>query len=933
MRTRKNWVAAVFTAAVLTAGSAMAADVFVLASERENRKLVKVDVTPPFTAASCTARTGSPDCIIVLHTTAVAPDSMLLDPQGRIIYSQPTGGVDSLGDIRRFDPVALTDVEIANSTNGVASPQDLVLDPTNTTLYVANFDGNAAGGTITKTNLATLTTTLCGHIPFPEGMVFVGARFFVLAGFGTPTSGIYELNPNTCTVIQSNTGFDSKNELDSLAYDSSTNRLFATSSGVIGGGSSSVYSIDPTTLGLPAVKIATVPDPDGIISNSGGLLYVASRSGLGTGAVYSVNESTFAVTPLTPVPTIDDLSVAPPGPPIGGKTFSFASVVQFGTSTVTITITNPNLTANLAGVGFTDTPLPTGVVVATPPNVVNTTCGGNFNPPIVANATSVIYTGGTLAPGASCTVQFDVTDNNTTGTVSQNCVTATSTNGGNDTGPFTVTSGRCSNLTVNVPSFPLTTTKVFGAPSIPSGTPTTMTITVTNPAPNPAANNIAFADTFPPAAPLLAVANPANASTTCAGGTVTAVALATSISLAGASLPAGPSFCTVTVSVTGGTTTVPALQTNTTSVGSAIVNAITVPVNTSTAQILVTPPPLPPSIAKSFALTSLPVFETTTLTFLITNPNPALTLTGINFTDPLPVGLVVATPANVAGTCNGTVPTALAGTNSIIILAPGATLPPLGSCTFSVDVTAVLAGAQVNTTFVVGSTNPTQTGNSATASLNVDPPPDAYQINYIPNLNIGNGAVNLSNAGSLGADRFGPGVGPGTGKICANVYVFEPDEQEIACCTCLVTPNALVNLRGQDLVSNTLTGIHPTSIVVKLLFTVPGDPGTGLPGTQAGPFTNSSCNAAFPFGVTNLAPGGRAWVTKLHSLPTSPTTYGITEDPFIFNPINFGTINQLTVQELTKLTNLCQFIAGNGSGTGICKSCVQSSGALGGAKQ
>ncbi len=192
-------------------------------------------------------------------------------------------------------------------------------------------------------------------------------------------------------------------------------------------------------------------------------------------------------------------------------------------------------------------------------------------------------------------------------------------------------------------------------------------------------------------------------------------------------------------------------------------------------------------------------------------------------------------------------------------------------------------------------------------------PADAYQINYIPNLNVGDGVINITNAGALGADAFGPFAGT-TGRICVNVYTFSPDEQEISCCQCLVTPNALVHLSAKtDLIQNTLTGVVPNSIVVKLLATIPVS--TANPnGNNLGPFTGSICNAASTFGAVSLAPGMRAWATRLHALPTSPVTYGVTEGAFIPSSLSQG--------ELDKLTSLCRFIVGNGSGAGICKSCT-----------
>src|SRR5205823_2250652 len=73
----------------------------------------------------------------------------------------------------------------------------------------------------------------------------------------------------------------------------------------------------------------------------------------------------------------------------------------------------------------------------------------------------------------------------------------------------------------------------------------------------------------------------------------------------------------------------------------------------------------PPTVVKSFGVSSIPVGGTTTLTFTIGNPIGNGTLTGISFTDSLPAGLVVATPPNVTGTTGGGTVTANAGSGTI----------------------------------------------------------------------------------------------------------------------------------------------------------------------------------------------------------------------------------------------------------------------------
>ncbi len=178
-----------------------------------------------------------------------------------------------------------------------------------------------------------------------------------------------------------------------------------------------------------------------------------------------------------------------------------------------------------------------------------------------------------------------------------------------------------------------------------------------------------------------------------------------------------------------------------------------------------------------------------------------------------------------------------------------------------------------------------RTGSTPTAS-------DSFQVHYASNLDQGDSVVNISNAGTQGG--FDP-----AGQICVNTYVFAPDEQMLACCSCRVTPNALNSYSvNNDLVSNLLTPASPpTSVVIKLLATVP---------------VRGSCNAGLS-PAPPLAPGMRAWGTSLHALPTSPVTYGATETEF--SPA------ALSVSELTKLSQQCSFIQTTGSGFGICASC------------
>jgi len=152
-----------------------------------------------------------------------------------------------------------------------------------------------------------------------------------------------------------------------------------------------------------------------------------------------------------------------------------------------------------------------------------------------------------------------------------------------------------------------------------------------------------------------------------------------------------------------------------------------------------------------------------------------------------------------------------------------------------------------------------------------------YQIRYASNLTVADAVVNMTNTGANGNSLFGPGFGNPEGNICVNVYAFSPDEQLVSCCSCLVTPNGLVHVTANnDLISNTLTGLRPDSIVIKLVTTSTGS--DYVPATQGSPsfyrptFSGSSCtnSAALAGGDKfQISTGLLSWGTTTHSCSSS----------------------------------------------------------------
>jgi uncharacterized repeat protein (TIGR01451 family) len=180
------------------------------------------------------------------------------------------------------------------------------------------------------------------------------------------------------------------------------------------------------------------------------------------------------------------------------------------------------------------------------------------------------------------------------------------------------------------------------------------------------------------------------------------------VTLANGALPAGGS-CAITANVTAVTA---GAKNNTTS---AVTSTEGGAGGTASATLTVEAGVEPPTIAKTFHRSVILLGETTPLTFTLTNPNPGAALTDIGFTDPLPDGLVVATPNGLANTCGGAAD-AVAGGDKVALAGGG--LPAGGSCTITVNVTGVTTGAKHNVTSPITSTEG-GTGGTASARLGV----------------------------------------------------------------------------------------------------------------------------------------------------------------------------------------------------------------------
>src|SRR5581483_7044428 len=146
-------------------------------------------------------------------------------------------------------------------------------------------------------------------------------------------------------------------------------------------------------------------------------------------------------------------------------------------SQLTFTITNPNASGTLTGVGFSDA-LPSGLQVDSTPGVVVSNCGGSTNTSsFTTGATTLNVSNAAVTVGTPCTIKVNVSGT-TAGAKSNTTGAITSTEGGTGTTSNTAT--------LNVFTAPQIV-KSFASSFMALGGTTTMTWVITNPAANPGA--------------------------------------------------------------------------------------------------------------------------------------------------------------------------------------------------------------------------------------------------------------------------------------------------------------------------------------------------------------------------------------------------------------------------------------------------------------
>ncbi len=180
----------------------------------------------------------------------------------------------------------------------------------------------------------------------------------------------------------------------------------------------------------------------------------------------------------------------------------------------------------------------------------------------------------------------------------------------------------------------------------------------------------------------------------------------------------------------------------------------------------------------------------------------------------------------------------------------------------------------------LGDTTITASTGSITGSADVVVKP-VMAVSYFSNAHtkFADATVRLTNPGITGSN------------LCAEVYVFDQDQQLTECCGCMLTPDGLQTLSvNTDLTGNPLTGVPSINGVLKV---VPADA-----------LSNPSCD---PTAITPTA-SLSAWSTNIQARSTS--SFAMTETSFLLTPLGDD--------ELAALQNQCSFAASLGSGQGVC---------------
>lgn len=540
------------------------------------------------------------------------------------------------------------------------------------------------------------------------------------------------------------------------------------------------------------------------------------------------------------------------------KSFSPTTIAANGSSLLTITITAPADTG-LTGISISDT-LPGDLVIASSPAGTTSCAGGMLT---ATPGTKLIQlTGGAISTGGgSCNIRVYVTSG-TTGSYVNQIPGGTLITSEGRTEPTLRTA------TLNVTEFSIS--KSFSPSVIAPNGNSRLTIYLTNKALIDL-TNVTLTDSLASmggnASNGVFLAADPDPETTCGSGTVGATAGTQTITLSNGTVPASdgvvPGLCSVSVTVQG--IGIAANRTNTLVASNVTGDLVGImedvhPVASVTADLEITG--LTIQVNKGFAPTLVYGNSTSKLTIELSNSH-SVPLTGIEFTDTMPAGMILAAiPAFDTDTCGGTL-TGTPGSN--VFTYEGGTLAASSTCELTMNVTMDVIDNRTNTipigavTTFEGASNTDATSASLTnlagASLSKSFTPNPVVIGQTSILTIT--ITNTSNVAITGmglVDNLPTTPAPGL------VIASSPASST----TCDITSGSLTAVAGETaitLVNASLPGSSSCTISVPVVSSSPNSylnviPAGGL--VTSGGGTNE-VPATDTLVVTGYSIGNRVW--------------------------------------------------------------------------
>lgn len=258
-----------------------------------------------------------------------------------------------------------------------------------------------------------------------------------------------------------------------------------------------------------------------------------------------------------------------------------------------------------------------------------------------------------------------------------------------------------------------TLAKSYASPNIAVGSSSTLSFSILNePTTKPAQSGLAFTDTLPAGVTVTGIG--ALTGTGCSG---TTSYTASSVSLASGAIASGSTSCSFSATVRGDAA---ASYLNNSTRFSAQGGGLDTGNASATLNVFT-----PPTAAKSFGATTVPVGAPVSLSLILANPAANVApLTGVSVTDSFPAGMVLRntsfsfSPASCGSVTSSSGAPSAAGDGAIRFTA--ASIAPGASCQVTLNVMSSSYGTLTNTTASPVASGPTAlSGTSASAALNV----------------------------------------------------------------------------------------------------------------------------------------------------------------------------------------------------------------------